>query len=96
MNCRELIKIDGVVDVQQTIDSPYRGNKWAKPSHRHLRQLMRTVVTDWESEAALLLEKRHTADAPTRTYEPFCPESRGVSLFVNPGGSDAAARGTDA
>ena len=55
MNCRELIKIDGVVDVQQTIDSPYRGNKWAEaltsslaPAHEDrgdgLGERSRTVI----------------------------------------------------
>ena len=29
-----LLDIDGVVGTQQTLDSPYRGNRWAKPSAR--------------------------------------------------------------
>ena len=40
-----LLNIEGVVSTQQTLDSPYKGNRWAQPSSRHLRALMREVRT---------------------------------------------------
>ena len=45
------IDIDGVVSTQQTLDSPYKNNKWAQPSARHLRKLMRRVVEDLTDSA---------------------------------------------
>ena len=47
-----LLDIEGVVGTQQTMDSPYRDNRWAKPSQRHLRHLMRKVFEDWHVERA--------------------------------------------
>ena len=45
------LDIDGVVSTQQTLDSPYKNNKWAQPSAKHLRKLMRRVVDDLTDSA---------------------------------------------
>ena len=30
-----LVEVEGIVDTRQTMDSPYRGNRWAKPNVTH-------------------------------------------------------------